>query len=109
MKFNKWLEHELEVRHLSIQAFSNKSGLARSTVSKIVSGQRTVTAYTAQMVATGLNVPTTLVLQEAGLIPKAEKKYKLNPLLESAIQDIAKQNEKKQIIAAKLLRVITED
>ena len=109
MDFSKWLQDELNVRHLSIQAFSKKSGLARSTVSKILSGQRKVTAYTASMLATGLNIPTNLVLEKAGLIPATEKKHKLHPLLESAVEEISRKGEKNQILAAKLIRVIVED
>jgi len=109
MEFNAWLEEELKARHLSIQAFGNKSGLARSTVSKIISGQRKVTAYTAPKIADGLGVPTNLILEKAGLIPPPEKRYTLHPLLESAIAEIAGKSEKKQVLAAKLIRVVAED
>lgn len=109
MEFSVWLEEELKVRHLSIQAFGNKSGLARSTVSKILSGQRKVTAYTAPKIADGLGVPTNLILEKASLISPPEKRYKLHPLLESAIEEIVGKGEKKQILAAKLIRVVAEE
>ena len=109
MEFNKWLQSELDIRHLSIQGLSKKSGLARSTISKIVSGQRDVTAYTAQMIASGLNVSTNLILEKAGLLPESKKKYKLHPLLESAVSEISRKGDKKQILAAKLIHVIAED
>lgn len=109
MEFGAWLESELKARHLSIQAFGNKSGLARSTVSKILSGQRKITAYTAPKIAEGLGIPTNLVLEKAGLIPPGEKRYKFHPLLESAIEEIAGKSEKKQILAAKLIRVVVEE
>lgn len=107
MDFNRWLEEELNIRHLSIQTFSKKAGLARSTVSKIISGSRNVTAYTASNIAQGLNVTTNLVLERAGLL-KSAKKTKIHPLFESAVEEISKLDNKKQILAAKLLRVITE-
>lgn len=107
MNFNRWLKEELNIRHLSIQAFSKNAGLARSTVSKILSGSRNVTAYTASNIAQGLNITTDLVLEMAGLL-KPKKKLKLHPLFESAIEEISKLDHKKQILAAKLLRIITE-
>ena len=109
MDFNNWLDDELKARHLSIQAFSNKSGLARSTVSKILSGQRKVTAYTAAKIATGLNISTNLVFEKTGLVPESEGRYKIHPLLETAIEEIARLDKNKQILAAKLIRVVTEE
>lgn len=109
MEFGKWLENELNARHLSIQGFANKSSLARSTVSKLISGTRTVTAYTAPKIAAGLGVPANLVLEKAGLLPPSEKHPKLHPLLESAIAEIAGKDAYKQILAAKLIRVVAED
>lgn len=109
MEFNEWLENEINARHLSIQAFANKSGLARSTVSKLISGQRKVTAYTAPKIAAGLDVPVNLVLERAGITPTVEKRYHLHPLLESAVLEIASKDEKKQILAAKLIRVVIQN
>jgi transcriptional regulator with XRE-family HTH domain len=109
MEFSKWLENELKARHLSIQGFANKSGLARSTVSKLISGTRDVTAYTAPKIAAGLGVPVSLVLEKAKLVPETEKPYKLHPILESAVSEIAGMDEHKQILAAKLIRVVVED
>jgi len=48
-------------------------------------------------------------IERAGLLPPTEKHYKLHPLLETAIEELASKSESKQVLAAKLIRVIAED
>jgi transcriptional regulator with XRE-family HTH domain len=108
LEFSAWLEEQLRENHLSVKSFAEKAGLARSTVSKILKGQREVTAYTAACIAKGLGVSKALVLEKAGLIEES-KKEKLHPLLESALDKVSSLPQDKQRLLAKIIQILAEN
>lgn len=67
---SSWILSELDKRDWSQSELARRSGLTRTTISKIISEQSSIGIESMTGLAKAFRLPVTEVLQQAGLIPK---------------------------------------
>jgi len=73
--FSEWLLKELAKRDWSQYELAKRSGVNRSTISRIVNGARGIGNETLTAIAETLQIPTEEVFRHAGIIPKRSIRY----------------------------------
>lgn len=69
MRFKTWLSEHLEERNWTYADLAKQANVGKSTVSMIMSGQRTPGPDFCLAISDALNVPPVIVFQRAGLLP----------------------------------------
>lgn len=67
-KFSEWLQEELDKRGWSQSELSKRAGVARATISNVLSGMRQPGPELCGAIARAFDVPQTVVFQAAGLM-----------------------------------------
>jgi transcriptional regulator with XRE-family HTH domain len=91
-EFTKWLLKELDQRDWSQAKLARLGGFSRSSLSRILNGQRKIGVDVASKIADALSLPPEVVFQKAGLLkikePGNEQLQELVTLYEQ-LSDIA--------------------
>jgi transcriptional regulator with XRE-family HTH domain len=71
LDFPEWLEGELRDRQMSSAELSRRSGVQKSTLSRILNREHKPMPVTLEAIAAGLKIPPAVVFRAAGYLPKA--------------------------------------
>ena len=68
-QFSVWLREELKSRHMSQLDLAELAELSPTTINNILAGRRDAEISTYYKIASALDIPVDLVLENAGLLP----------------------------------------
>jgi transcriptional regulator with XRE-family HTH domain len=72
--FSEWLKNELSLRNMKPADLAKKSKVSKAIISRLLSAERMPRPETLVQIAEGLGITAAKMFEEAGYLPKADKK-----------------------------------
>lgn len=105
IRFSEWLQNELKKRNWSKADLARNSHLSSGTIARIMNETRNPGPDVLKSISRALNIPTNIVFEIAGLLPK---NLGTPPIAEEAKYIVSQLSEEDQETAIYILRAIRE-